>query len=308
GSTSFQERQASDRGTAIGTPVAMNGGQWTPARSNTFETCAVALVEKIIDSDTVVLTTGGILFDLSPNAFSGNVAPTAGKLYYCANTGSGRLTEIAPEDGDIFNGVMIATSQTAGVVLMSVAQPSYLKSTGGVVSGSIIQRQGGHGDNALLWQTNNETVAHIKAGGANNLVFAGYDDGQPQTASSLQHSKSSGWFIGNNYSDTRALQTKGQIAADYMPYTGGTFTGQVVLGAPNTEVGTTSQSQITFRGTGNGGELKSDRSSTGVTSELFRFKDKDDNVAAYINGRGTTADNAYTIMTREKADSRYLSS
>jgi len=308
GTTSFQVTQASHGFTAIGTPVAMNGGQWTPARSNTFETCAVALVEKIIDSDTLILTTGGILPDLSPNAFLGNVAPTAGKLYYCANTGSGRLTEIAPEDGDIFNGVMVATSPTSGVVLMSVAQPSYLKTAGGAVFGSIIQKQGGHGDNALLWQTNNETVADIKAGGSNNLVFTGYDDGQPQTDSSLQHSKANGWFIGNSYSETRALQTKGQIAADYMPYTGGTFTGEVVLGAPNTEVGTTAQSQITFRGTSNGGELKSDRSSTGVTSELFSFKDKNNNVAAYINGRGTTADTAYTVMTREKGDSRYLSS
>lgn len=137
GKTSFTVNQAGHGFTAVGQPIRHTDTGWVLAQADDIGTAGVGLVEAIADTNNFTVNTGGLIIDLDPAAFAGAVAPTAGTFYYVSQTNAGQFTEIAPTDGQVWNALLLATGATTGVVLASVPHPSYLKTSGGTVSGAL---------------------------------------------------------------------------------------------------------------------------------------------------------------------------
>lgn len=97
-----------------GQPAAFDGTRWVPAEADVPTGIALALVQEIIDANTLVLRSSGRITNLQTGAFAGGTI-TPGTVYYVSATVAGQLTPVEPTTGRR-DAVLIATSATTGVV------------------------------------------------------------------------------------------------------------------------------------------------------------------------------------------------
>ena len=105
--------------TAIGKPVYLDAddGLWKLARADDMETVGTALIAVVVDANTLVLNVSGFISDVAPQAFIGDVSPSAGRLYYVSQTTAGKLTEVAPLAAENRNPLFLGLGATTGVVM-----------------------------------------------------------------------------------------------------------------------------------------------------------------------------------------------
>ncbi len=106
-----------------------------------------------------------------------------------------------------------------------------------------------------------------------------------------------------------AAEAAGYAAAsDFVEFqtNGGTIHDDVTLAGTINSIGSTSGSQLDFVRTNGSAVLKTHRSTNSDTDTQFLLRDKNNATIAKIVGAGTTAGDGKVIMTREKADLRYL--
>lgn len=97
-----------------GQPAAFNGTRWVPADASETWGIALALVQEIIDANTLVLRSDGRITGLQTAAFAGGTI-TPGTVYYVSDAVTGQLTPVEPTVGRR-DPVLIATGATTGVV------------------------------------------------------------------------------------------------------------------------------------------------------------------------------------------------
>ena len=91
GEAVFRVSQVAHSFADVGTAVYFNGVSWLPASNADPDNFPQAIIHEIIDADNFLLQTGGRINNLSPGAFVGGAAPTAGQFYYASGT-PGKLT------------------------------------------------------------------------------------------------------------------------------------------------------------------------------------------------------------------------
>lgn len=97
-----------------GQPAAFDGARWVPADADEPLGTALALVQEIIDANTLVLRAGGRITNLQTGAFAGGtIAPAT--AYYVSSAVPGQLTPVEPTTGRR-DPVLTTISATAGVV------------------------------------------------------------------------------------------------------------------------------------------------------------------------------------------------
>jgi len=112
GSASWRQGVATHPFSAVGQAAAFDGTTWTLAQAGDPDLQVVALVQEIIDVNTIVLRAAGLMTDLSPSAFAGGLV-IPGRTYYVSSTVPGQLTSAPGAESDI---ALLVTGPTEGVV------------------------------------------------------------------------------------------------------------------------------------------------------------------------------------------------
>jgi hypothetical protein len=127
GASIWRQTQPTHAFTFRGQAAAFNGTSWVPANAATPTGKALALVDEIIDANTLVLRSAGRIVDLQTGAFAGGII-TPGATYYVSDTVAGQLTTTKPLTARV-DPVLIAISATAGIVAVDNVAPTPPPST-----------------------------------------------------------------------------------------------------------------------------------------------------------------------------------
>jgi hypothetical protein len=114
GAVVWRQAEPTHNFTFRGQPAAFDGARWVPADAEEPLGAALALVQEIIDANTLVLRAGGRITNLQTGAFAGGTI-TPGTAYYVSSTVAGQLTPVEPTTGRR-DPVLTTISATAGVV------------------------------------------------------------------------------------------------------------------------------------------------------------------------------------------------
>lgn len=264
-----------------GQAAAYTGGQWVLSNAAITARKAIALVEQVIDANTVVLRTGGLMEDLQTSAFAGGII-TAGTLYYVSDTVAGQLTSTAPASRP--DPVLYAISATSGVAVVG----------SGSVSTEFVRRVGDTMTGPLLLDTGvqlrlGNTSTHISKTGATPSILFGVSGA---TAGRVDEDD-----VNAGYAQT--LMTRRKSDARYLQLSGGVLTGPLEVPAYPDTPGSSYSLNIGSNGAG----------ITAVAAGNVAIKGDDSSTnVIYYGGDGgpDTAPGVNTILSRKMADNRYL--
>jgi hypothetical protein len=122
GASIWRQPQPTHGFTFRGQVAAFTGAAWVLASAAAPTGKAIALVDEIIDANTVVLRSAGRIVDLQAGAFAGGII-TPGTLYYVSETVPGQLTGTPPVANRV-DPVLRAITATSGVVAIDNAGPA----------------------------------------------------------------------------------------------------------------------------------------------------------------------------------------
>ena len=256
GQTFFQINQTAHGFTAsdIGRPIYLNesSGLWAEARADDLTMAGVGLIQSITDANNFIINTAGFIDNLSASAFSGSVAPTAGRFYYVDQTSQGILTETAPTSNQNENKVLLALSPTQGVVLpYEIKKPTLdVNSSGEVAQDVNFTGNVGLGANAGADQKIRLSVNYLADNwdgiwfdDATNSIFALADTDDPSlvapTAGTADFYAGALFEGSTNIDQIYALRSTQIIGGDGISVSNGTLANNVTVNhADTSSVGT----------------------------------------------------------------------
>jgi hypothetical protein len=170
GSVSWRQTEPTHPFTAIGQPADYDGNSWVLGDASNAGQATYALVEEIIDANTVVLRSGGIIEDLQASAFAGGVI-NVGNVYYVSDT-AGLLTDTSVAEERV---ALLVLTPTTGLVLVRAggAGGEFVDRSGDTMSGDLTIEKGTPA--FILQHTGNDHQLHTQANGS-AYVRAIHDD------------------------------------------------------------------------------------------------------------------------------------
>lgn len=144
GPSIFRVGQASHPFAFRGQAAAFTGGAWVLADASDPAKASIAIVEQVIDANSFVLRTGGLIDNLQSGAFSGSYSPET--VYYVSDTVPGQLTDTPPAVRA--DPVLSSTTGGSGIVLAGTGTvgSEFVRLIGDTMTGPLTFTNVGAGD------------------------------------------------------------------------------------------------------------------------------------------------------------------